>query len=90
MNVNVSYNGFSLADAASCVMMRLPVPDLVWDMEVLWKVWNEPLPVGDVPEPAPEPVRRRGGERFAAKPVTYAGKEYPSIAALAKAYGLGY
>ena len=43
MNVNVSYNGFSLADAASCVMMRLPVPDLVWDMEVLWKVWNEPI-----------------------------------------------
>ena len=94
MNVNVSYNGFSLADAASCVMMRLPVPDLVWDMEALWKVWNEPLPAVDapeaVPEPAPEPVRRRGGECFAAKPVTYAGKEYPSIAALAKAYGLGY
>ena len=94
MNVNVSYNGFSLADAASCVMMRLPVPDLVWDMEALWKVWNEPLPAIDVPEavpePAPEPVRKRGGERFAAKPVTYAGKEYPSIAALAKAYHLGY
>lgn len=94
MNVNVSYNGFSLADAASCVMMRLPVPDLVWDMEALWKVWNEPLPAVDapeaVPEPAPEPVRRRGGECFTAKPVTYAGKEYPSIAALAKAYGLGY
>ena len=89
MNVNVSYNGFSLADAASCVMMRLPVPDLVWDMEVLWKVWNEPIPA-ITPEPAPEPVRRRGGECFAAKPVTYAGKEYPSIAALAKAYGLGY
>ena len=94
MNVNVSYNGFSLADAASCVMMRLPVPDLVWDMEALWKVWNEPLPAVDVPEavpePAPEPVRKREGERFVAKPVTYAGKEYPSIAALAKAYGLGY
>ena len=90
MNVNVSYNGFSLADAASCVMMRLPVPDLVWDMEVLWKVWNEPLPAIEVPEAAPEPVRRRGVERFAAKPVTYAGKEYPSIAALAKAYHLGY
>lgn len=89
MNVNVSYNGFSLADAASCVMMRLPVPDLVWDMEALWKVWNEPIPA-ITPEPAPEPVRRRGGECFAAKPVTYAGKEYPSIAALAKAYGLGY
>ena len=93
MNVNVSYNGFSLADAASCVMMRLPVPDLVWDMEVLWKVWNEPIPAitpEAVPEPAPEPVRRRRGECFAAKPVTYAGKEYPSIAALAKAYSLGY
>ena len=93
MNVNVSYNGFSLADAASCVMMRLPVPDLVWDMEALWKVWNEPIPAitpEAVPEPAPEPVRRRGGEYFAAKPVTYAGKEYPSIAALAKAYGLNY
>ena len=93
MNVNVSYNGFTLADAASCVMMRLPVPDLVWDMEALWKVWNEPIPAitpEAVPEPAPEPVRRRGVECFAAKPVTYAGKEYPSIAALAKAYGLGY
>ena len=90
MNVNVSYNGFSLADAASCVMMRLPVPDLVWDMDTLWKVWNEPLPAVDVPKPAPEPVRRRVGECFAAKPVTYAGKEYPSIAVLAKAYGLGY
>jgi len=90
MNVNVTYSGYTLADAASCVMMRLPVPDLVWDMDTLWKVWNEPLPAIEVPEPAPEPVRRRGGERFAAKPVTYAGKEYPSIAALAKAYGLGY
>ena len=88
MNVNVTYSGYTLADAASCVMMRLPVPDLVWDMEALWKVWNEPLPVVDVPEPAPEPVRRRGGECFAAKPITYQGKEYPSIAALAKAYGL--
>ena len=93
MNVNVTYSGYTLADAASCVMMRLPVPDLVWDMEALWKVWNEPIPAitpEAVPEPAPEPVRRRGGECFAAKPVTYAGKEYPSIAALAKAYGLGY
>lgn len=89
MNVNVSYNGFSLADAASCVMMRLPVPDLVWDMEALWKVWNEPIPA-ITPEAVPEPVRSRGGECFVAKPVTYAGKEYPSIAALAKAYHLGY
>ena len=93
MNVNVTYSGYTLADAASCVMMRLPVPDLVWDMEALWKVWNEPIPAitpEAAPEPAPEPVRKRGGECFAAKPVTYAGKEYPSIAALAKAYGLGY
>ena len=89
MNVNVTYSGYTLADAASCVMMRLPVPDLVWDMEALWKVWNEPIPA-ITPEAVPEPVHRRGGERFAAKPVTYAGKEYPSIAALAKAYSLGY
>ena len=93
MNVNVTYSGYTLADAASCVMMRLPVPNLVWDMEALWKVWNEPIPAitpEAVPEAVPEPVRRRGGEFFAAKPVTYAGKKYPSIAALAKAYGLGY
>ena len=89
MNVNVTYSGYTLADTASCVMMRLPVPDLVWDMDTLWKVWNEPIPA-ITPEAVPEPVRRRGGECFAAKPVTYAGKEYPSIAALAKAYGLGY
>lgn len=92
MNVNVTYSGYTLADAASCVMMRLPVPDLVWDMEVLWKVWNEPLPAIEVPEavpePAPEPVRRRGGECFAAKPVTYAGKEYPSVEALSRATGI--
>ena len=44
MNVNVTYSGYTLADAASCVMMRLPVPDLVWDMEALWKVWNDPIP----------------------------------------------
>ena len=93
MNVNVTYSGYTLADAASRVMMRLPVPDLVWDMDTLWKVWNEPIPAitpEAVPGPAPEPVRRRGGECFVAKPVTYAGKDYPSIAALAKAYGLGY
>ena len=53
MNVNVTYSGYTLADAASCVMMRLPVPDLVWDMEALWKVWNEPLPAVDVPEAVP-------------------------------------
>ena len=93
MNVNVTYSGYTLADAASCVMMKLPVPDLVWDMDVLWKVWNEPIPAitpEAVPEPAPEPVHRHRGECFAAKPVTYAGKEYPSIAALAKAYHLNY
>ncbi|MGJ1078865.1 hypothetical protein ACR77U_12560 [Enterococcus faecium] len=91
MNVNVTYSGYTLADAASCVMMRLPVPDLVWDMEALWKVWNEPIPAitpEAVPEPAPKPVRRRRGECFAAKPVTYAGKEYPSIAALARELGI--
>ena len=53
MNVNVTYSGYTLADAASCVMMRLPVPDLVWDMDTLWKVWNEPLPAVDVPEAVP-------------------------------------
>ena len=56
MNVNVTYSGYTLADAASCVMMRLPVPDLVWDMEALWKVWNEPLPTIEVPEAVPEPL----------------------------------
>ena len=57
MNVNVSYNGFSLADAASCVMMHLPVPDLVWDMEVLWKVWNEPIPA-ITPEAVPTDAQK--------------------------------
>ena len=60
MNVNVSYNGFSLADAASCVMMRLPVPDLVWDMEVLWKVWNEPIPA-ITPEAVPTDAQEEAG-----------------------------
>ena len=94
MNVNVSYNGFSLADAASCVMMRLPVPDLVWDMEALWKVWNEPLPAITpevLPEPLPEvPAVKSKKPVGCRRAVTYAGKEYPSIAALAKAYHLGY
>ena len=111
MNVNVSYNGFSLADAASCVMMRLPVPDLVWDMDTLWKVWNGEEPAV-MPESTPEPaireeeavpvnqeaakcvireleerIRKPASSR--AKPVAYAGKEYPSVRALAKIYGLG-
>lgn len=87
MNVNVSYNGFSLADAASCVMMRLPVPDLVWDMEALWKVWNEPLPAIEVPEvPAVKSKKPVGCHRA----VTYAGKEYPDVKSLAEAYHLNY
>lgn len=95
MNVNVSYNGFSLADAASCVMMRLPVPDLVWDMEALWKVWNEPLPAVDVPEVLPEPLPEVPAVK-SKKPVgyhravTYAGKEYPDVKSLAEAYHLNY
>ena len=95
MNVNVSYNGFSLADAASCVMMRLPVPDLVWDMEALWKVWNEPLPAVDVPEVLSEPLPEVPAVK-SKKPVgchraiTYAGKEYPDVKSLAEAYHLNY
>ena len=95
MNVNVSYNGFSFADAASCVMMRLPVPDLVWDMEVLWKVWNEPLPAIEVPEVLPEPLPEVPAVK-SKKPVgchravTYAGKEYPDVKSLAEAYHLNY
>ena len=108
MNVNVSYNGVSLADAASCGMMSLPVPDLVWDMDTLWKVWNEPLPaitpeavLTDAQEEA-EPVSQEAAKRVIreleerirkpassrAKPVAYAGKEYPSVRALAETYGL--
>ena len=110
MNVNVSYNGFTLADAASCVMMRLPVPDLVWDMDTLWKAWNGEEPAV-MPESTPEPaireeeavpvnqeaakcvireleerIRKPASSR--AKPVAYAGKEYPSVRALAETYGL--
>ena len=95
MNVNVTYSGYTLADAASCVMMRLPVPDLEWDMEALWKVWNEPLPAVDVPEVLPEPLpevpavksKKPVGCRRA---VTYAGKEYPDVKSLAEAYHLNY
>ena len=87
MNVNVSYNGFSLADAASCVMMRLPVPDLVWDMEVLWKVWNEPLPAVDVPEAVPtdaqeeaEPVNQEAAKAVIAELEEHIRRQMPSRA----------
>lgn len=87
MNVNVSYNGFSLADAASCVMMRLPVPDLVWDMEVLWKVWNEPLPAVDVPEPVltdaqeeAEPVNQEAAKAVIAELKEHIRRQMPSRA----------
>ena len=87
MNVNVSYNGFSLADAASCVMMRLPVPDLVWDMEVLWKVWNEPLPAVDVPEAVPtdaqeeaEPVNQESAKAVIAELEEHIRRQMPSRA----------
>jgi len=110
MNVNVTYSGYTLADAASCVMMKLPVPDLVWDMDTLWKVWNGEEPAV-MPESTPEPaireeeavpvnqeaakrvireleerIRKPASSR--AKPVAYAGKEYPSVRALAETYGL--
>ena len=87
MNVNVSYNGFSLADAASCVMMRLPVLDLVWDMEVLWKVWNEPLPAVDVPETVPtdaqeeaEPVNQEAAKAVIAELEEHIRRQMPSRA----------
>lgn len=87
MNVNVSYNGFSLADAASCVMMRLPVPDLVWDMEALWKVWNEPLPAIEVPEAVPtdaqeeaEPVNQEAAKAVIAELEEHIRRQMPSRA----------
>ena len=87
MNVNVSYNGFSLADAASCVMMRLPVPDLVWDMEALWKVWNEPLPAIEVPEAVPtdaqkeaEPVNQEAAKAVIAELEEHIRRQMPSHA----------
>ena len=87
MNVNVSYNGFSLADAASCVMMRLPVPGLVWDMEALWKVWNEPLPAVDVPETVPtdaqeeaEPVNQEAAKAVIAELEEHIRRQMPSRA----------
>ena len=86
MNVNVSYNGFSLADAASCVMMRLPVPDLVWDMEVLWKVWNEPIPA-ITPEAVPtdaheeaEPVNQEAAKAVIAELEEHIRRQMPSHA----------
>ena len=86
MNVNVSYNGFSLADAASCVMMRLPVPDLVWDMEVLWKVWNEPIPA-IAPEAVPtdaqeeaEPVNQEAAKAVIAELEEHVRRQMPSRA----------
>ena len=87
MNVNVSYNGFSLADAASCVMMRLPVPGLVWDMEALWKVWNEPLPAVDVPEAVltdaqeeAEPVNQEAAKAVIAELEEHIRRQMPSRA----------
>ena len=92
MNVNVTYSGYTLADAASCVMMRLPVPDLVWDMEALWKVWNEPIPAITpevLPEPLPEvPAVKSKKPVGCHRAVTYAGKEYPDVKSLAEAYHL--
>ena len=86
MNVNVSYNGFSLADAASCVMMRLPVPDLVWDMEVLWKVWNEPIPA-ITPEAVPtdaqeeaKPVNQEAAKAVIAELEGHIRRQMPSRA----------
>ena len=86
MNVNVSYNGFSLADAASCVMMRLPVPDLVWDMEALWKVWNEPIPAitpEAVPTDAQEeavPVNQEAAKAVIAELEEHIRRQMPSRA----------
>ena len=87
MNVNVSYNGFSLADAASCVMMRLPVPDPIWDMEALWKVWNEPLPAIEVPEAMPtdaqeeaEPVSQEAAKAVIAELEEHIRRQMPSRA----------
>ena len=86
MNVNVSYNGFSLADAASCVMMRLPVPDLVWDMDTLWKVWNEPIPA-ITPEAVPtdaqeeaEPVSQEAAKAVIAELEEHIRRQMPSRA----------
>ena len=96
MNVNVSYNGFSLADAASCVMMRLPVPDLVWDMEALWKVWNEPIPA-ITPEAVPtdaqeeaEPVNQEAAKAVIAELEEHIGRQMPSRAKSVTYNGVTY
>lgn len=97
MNVNVSYNGFSLADAASCVMMRLPVPDLIWDMEALWKVWNEPLLAVDVPEAVPtdaqeeaEPVNQEAAKAVIAELEEHIRRQMPSRAKSVTYNGVTY
>ena len=86
MNVNVTYSGYTLADAASCVMMRLPVPDLVWDMELLWKVWNEPIPaitpeavLTDAQEEA-EPVNQEAAKVVIAELEEHIRRQMPSRA----------
>ena len=86
MNVNVTYSGYTLADAASCVMMRLPVPDLVLDMEVLWKVWNEPIPA-ITPEAVPtdaqeeaKPVNQEAAKAVIAEPEEHIRRQMPSRA----------
>ena len=86
MNVNVTYSGYTLADAASCVMMRLPVPDLVWDMEALWKVWNEPIPA-ITPEAVPtdaqedaEPVSQEAAKAVIAELEEHIRRQMPSRA----------
>ena len=86
MNVNVTYSGYTLADAASCVMMRLPVPDLVWDMEALWKVWNEPIPaitpetvLTDAQEEA-EPVNQEAAKAVIAELEEHIRRQMPSRA----------
>ena len=87
MNVNVTYSGYTLADAASCVMMRLPVPGLVWDMEALWKVWNEPLPAVDVPEAVPTdaqeeavPINQEAAKAVIAELEEHTRRQMPSRA----------
>ena len=86
MNVNVTYSGYTLADAASCVMMRLPVPDLVLDMEVLWKVWNEPIPA-ITPEAVPtdaqeeaKPVNQEAAKAVIAELDDHIRRQMPSRA----------
>ena len=86
MNINVTYSGYTLADAASCVMMRLPVPNLVWDMEALWKVWNEPIPA-ITPEAAPTdaqeeavPVNQEAAKAVIAELEEHIRRQMPSRA----------